>query len=225
MIKFFSLLFFLSFTYKISAQTSELGNWMMYFGNQSITKKLNWHNEIQYRNYNTIGDLEQLLIRTGLGYDLTEKNNNVLFGLAYIKSEDYFLNASSEKIENEELRIFQQFITKQHFSRIYLQHRYRIEERFIENNFKMRFRYFLGLNIPFTSKKMEKGEFYFSAYNEVFVQNESNAFDRNRYYGAIGFLLENNFRIELGYMNQQFGLRSRDQFQIAIFNSLPFFRN
>lgn len=225
MIKFFSFLFFLSLTYKISAQTSELGNWMMYFGNQSINEKFNWHNEIQYRNYNTIGDLEQLLIRTGVGYDLTEKNNNVLFGLAYIKSVDYFSNASSEKIETEELRIFQQFITKQHFNRIHLLHRYRVEERFIENDFKMRFRYFLGLNIPLTSKKMEKGEFYFSAYNEVFVQNVSNAFDRNRYYGAIGFILENNFRIELGYMNQQFDLGSRDQFQIAIFNSLPFLRN
>jgi len=56
----------------IHAQKSDLGAWYMYFGNNKISKKLNWHNEIQYRNFDAGGDLEQLLIRTGIGYDLTE---------------------------------------------------------------------------------------------------------------------------------------------------------
>ena len=60
------------------AQESDLGAWYMYFGNNKISKKLNFHNEIQYRNFDGIGDLEQLLIRTGIGYDLTENNNNVV---------------------------------------------------------------------------------------------------------------------------------------------------
>ena len=62
------------------AQKSDVGNWFIYFGNQKINKKWNWHNEVQYRNYNFAGDLQQLLLRTGIGYNLTENNSNVLMG-------------------------------------------------------------------------------------------------------------------------------------------------
>lgn len=32
------------------AQNSTTGNWLMYFGNQSVSKKWNVWNEVQYRN-------------------------------------------------------------------------------------------------------------------------------------------------------------------------------
>lgn len=79
------------------AQKNDLGAWYMYFGNNKISKKLNWHNEIQYRNFDAIGDLEQLLIRTGIGYDLTENNNNVLLGYGFILSQPY-VNGEKEKM-------------------------------------------------------------------------------------------------------------------------------
>lgn len=59
------------------SQKSEIGNWFVYFGNQKINRNWNWHNEIQYRNYDFIGDTNQILLRTGIGYNLTENNNNV----------------------------------------------------------------------------------------------------------------------------------------------------
>ena len=37
------------------------------------------------RDARIIGDLEQLVLRTGIGYNLTENNNNVLLGFAYKK--------------------------------------------------------------------------------------------------------------------------------------------
>ena len=49
------------------AQDSDLGNWMIYIGSKKVNTKLNIHHEIQYRNYNAVGDLEQLLLRTGVG--------------------------------------------------------------------------------------------------------------------------------------------------------------
>src|SRR5687768_17302345 len=72
-----------------TAQKTSTGNWFIYFGSQSFAKKWNWHNEVQYRNYNFAGDLQQLMLRTGIGYNLTEKNNNVLLGYGYIRSENY----------------------------------------------------------------------------------------------------------------------------------------
>ena len=48
-------------------QDSNFGNWLIYIGSKKLNQKWNLHHEVQYRNYNFIGDLEQLLLRTGLG--------------------------------------------------------------------------------------------------------------------------------------------------------------
>lgn len=206
----------------IHAQKSDLGAWYMYFGNNKISKKLNWHNEIQYRNFDAGGDLEQLLIRTGIGYDLTENNNNILLGYGFILSQPY---TNGEKTENIEHRIFQQYITKQKFGRFYLQHRYRLEERFLEDDFRMRFRYFLGFNIPINNKELVSKTFYASAYNEIFLHFNSPVFDRNRVYGALGYVINKNMRIEAGYMNQIQENRNRGQIQIGFYNNIPFTKN
>jgi hypothetical protein len=204
------------------AQKNDLGAWYMYFGNNKISKKLNWHNEVQYRNFDAAGDLEQLLIRTGIGYDLTENNNNVLLGYGFILSRPY---VNGEKKENIEHRIFQQFITKQKFGRFNLQHRYRLEERFLQDDFRMRFRYMIGLNIPITQKEMLPKSLYASVYNEIFLHFDSPVFDRNRVYGALGYVINKNMRIEAGYMNQIQENRNRGQIQIGFYNNIPFNKN
>lgn len=204
------------------AQKNDLGAWYMYFGNNKIGKKLNWHNEIQYRNFDAVGDLEQLLIRTGVGYDLTENNNNVLLGYGFILSQPY---VNGEKKENIEHRIFQQYITKQKFGRFNLQHRYRLEERFLESDFRTRFHYLLGLNIPITQKEMLPKSLYASVYNEIFLHFDSPVFDRNRVYGALGYVINKNMRIEAGYMNQIQENRNRGQIQIGFYNNIPFTKN
>ncbi len=193
---------------------SELGNWLIYIGNKQIDSKWNWHNEVQHRNYNALGDLEQLLIRTGLGISFNENKNNVLLGYGYILSENY-IGVSDEKLSINEHRIFQQFISKQNIGSIKLNHRYRFEQRFVESSFKMRFRYFLGLNIPL--KEGEKKAPYFSAYDEVFLNSTSSVFDRNRLYGGLGLKLNDKLKIELGYMNQFFEKASRDQMNVFCF--------
>ena len=87
------------------SQQSDIGNWLIYFGNQPIDKTWNWHNELQIRNYNFLGDIQQVLVRTGIGYNLTENNNNILLGYGYIHSERYLPN-SDEKTSSTEHRIF-----------------------------------------------------------------------------------------------------------------------
>ena len=201
------------------AQDSSLGNWLIYFGNKQISSEWNWHHEVQYRNYNVIGDLEQLLIRTGFGYNLTENNNNILLGYGFIVSENY-IGDSDEKIDLNEHRIYQQFITKQSLGKIKLSHRYRFEQRFVESDFRMRFRYFLSLNLPFTVKEDDTYNWYASAYNEIFLNTKSSVFDRNRLYCGIGYKLNSSVRFEIGYMNQFFETSGRDQLNIITFVNL-----
>jgi intein/homing endonuclease len=200
------------------SQKTETGNWFMYFGNQKINKNINWHNEIQHRNYNFIGDFNQLILRTGIGFNLTEDNNNLLLGYGYINTEKYLAN-SDQKVNVNEHRIFQQFISKQNFGRFFVQHRYRVEERFLKNDFQLRLRYFLGINIPLNKKTLEKNTIYLSSYNEIFINSEKPLFDRNRLYGALGYFIHKNLKMEVGFMSQSLEDSNRNQFQIAIFNN------
>ena len=219
--KSFCFLLVLFSTANVNAQDSEVGNWFLYFGDQKINNRWNFHNEVQYRNYNFAGDLEQLLIRTGIGYNLTENNNNILLGYAFVHSEPYILG-TDDKLKTDEHRIFEQFITKQQFGRVNVQHRYRFEQRFIEDIFKMRLRYFLSFNVPINKKAMDKNAVYVSAYNELFINTEANYFDRNRIYGGLGYCFNKNLKMEVGVMSQILQNSSRTQFQIMFFNSLPF---
>jgi hypothetical protein len=203
------------------AQKSEVGNWFIYFGNQKINHKWNWWNEVQHRNYNFAGDLQQFLLRTGVGYNLTENNNNVLLGYAFINSQRY-LPKSNVKIGTNEHRIYQQFITRQNFGRVFIQHRYRIEERFLPDDFQMRFRYLLSFNIPINHKTMAENTIYTSVYNEIFLNAQNSIFDRNRLYGALGYVINKNLRFEAGFMAQTLESGNRNQFQFVLFNNLPF---
>ena len=218
---FLFVFLFVGFNSFVYSQKSEIGNWFIYFGNQKINQNWNWHNEIQYRNYDFIGDTNQLLLRTGLGYNLTENNNNVLLGYAFVNTHKYIPN-SDQKQESNEHRIFQQFITKQNFGRFYFLHRYRVEERFLPDDFQVRLRYFLNATIALNKKTLDKNAIYFSTYNEIFMNTEKPLFDRNRIYAALGFVINKNFKVEAGFMSQILEQSNRNQFQIVIFNNLPF---
>jgi hypothetical protein len=208
--KFLYILVFSLICLGVQSQEKGPGNWLIYIGSKQLNSKWNLHHEVQYRNYNAIGDLEQLLLRTGLGYNISEKSN-LLLGYGYINSENYARN-DQEKFTVEEHRIFQQFITKQNIGKVGLQHRYRFEQRFVESDFKTRFRYFLSMNIPLKNPK-----YYLSAYNEIFLNGSSNIFDRNRVYGGFGYKLSKGIKFELGYMSQVFENSNRDQLNIITF--------
>jgi len=206
--------------FSTKAQTNKIGNWFIYFGNQKINKRFNFHNEIQYRNYNFIGDINQLLIRSGIGYTLNNKDN-ILLGYGYIQSytNESVLSNKKSSIEN---RIYQQYLTKHSIDKYFFLHRLRFEERFLKNSLQYRFRYFLSLNMPLNKEKMDKNAIYLSTYNEIFLKPTNDFFDRNRIYGGLGFVINKDVRIETGYMIQTLKDKNQQQFQIILFNNTPF---
>lgn len=200
-----------------NAQQSSLGNWMIYIGNKKIDEQWSWHHEVQYRNYNAVGDLEQLLLRTGLGYTPKNSELNFLLGYGYILSENY-VGQGNVKESVHEHRVFQQLVTKQlWWGRTTASHRYRFEQRWAGENFKSRFRYMLSLRFPIAVSFVDKEKLYFSAYNEIFLNTENKIFDRNRVYGGVGVQINKSFRVEAGYMTQIFDTNSRDQINLITF--------
>jgi hypothetical protein len=208
----------------IGQNASKSGAWYMYFGNLRF-KDSPWaiHGEAQHRNFNKIGDLDQLLLRTGLQYNSRSGQSSFLAGYASITNGK---EGDSKAIFHEN-RLYQEIILRQKMGNLALQHRYRYEQRWIENqNFRTRFRYALSLNIPLSTKSLtEKGASYLQVYDELFINGEKlggkiQFFDRNRFYVGFGYRIYNGLAVQLGFMEQTTASVSRGQFQIGIHQQL-----
>lgn len=206
----------------IYAQPGPVGSWAMYFGNQAITPDWTLWNEVQIRQHNLVGDLHQVIIRAGIGHNLTPGNNNVLMGYGFFHSQNY-IGGGDEKITVTEHRLFQQFIHRHTIDRAAIQHRVRTEERFLATGFRARLRYLLGVNIPLNTDGMREGAVYASAYNELFLVPDVRSLDQNRIYAAIGYVFHPAMRAELGVMRQSTQLASRDILQLAVFNNIALY--
>ena len=195
------------------------GFWPCYYGSAAITNKWGIWGESQIRMYDYTGDLEQLLLRTAVTYNLGPDNNQQISqGYAYIRSEPYNLN-TEEKGVTEEHRIYQQLILKQRFSRFYLTHRYRMEERFLQDDFRLRFRYFISGNFCLNKKELGPGTIFLTAYNEIFLHADKPVFDRNRLYAGLGYGISKSLRLEAGNMWQIQETTSRPQLQVILWHS------
>lgn len=205
----------LIFSSPILAQQDAVGNWLMYFGTNKINDTWSIHSEVQYRNH-TIAPVnaEQLLLRTGMNYRIN-KSAVVTLGYGYISGYEYESEQSSP--ESEEHRIWQQFILTNKVGRVKFEHRYRVEQRWVNNDYKNRFRYRLMLFVPLNKPVIEKGTVFLGLYDEVFVNGESPFFDRNRLYGAVGYQWNKISNVQVGMLNQQQEFVGKWYLQFAIF--------
>jgi hypothetical protein len=206
-----------------NTEQDDLRAWYMYFFNAKFKEsQFGIQGDVQYRNWNGIGDLEQLLLRTGLTY--TPKDTNIMFTLGVANITTGAIG-ESDATSNEN-RIYQEALMPQKVgSRFYFVHRFRYEQRFVENqDFRTRFRYNLFLNVPLNKKDLTKDAIYLALYNELFINGEKNIgnnrtvafFDRNRFYIGMGYSLTNKLRAQAGFMNQTTDAFGKNQFQLSL---------
>lgn len=190
----------------------------MYFGSVSV-KDSQWgfQSDIQFRNWNIMGDLEQLLLRGGPTYQL--KKSKIKFTLGYASITSGTPGESTSTIH--ENRIYQEaLIPGKLGKRLFLRHRLRYEQRFIASaDLKTRYRYAFFASIPLNSSEMKKGTLYLALYDELFLVN-NDFFDRNRIYGALGFKISQGLNTQLGYMLQTSKTANKGQLQISLHQSL-----
>ncbi|MGB0430184.1 MAG: DUF2490 domain-containing protein [Bacteroidia bacterium] len=199
------------------------GAWYMYFYNTTFgSSPWGIQGDFQLRQWNTFGDLEQLLLRSGITYK--PKNAQIKFTLGYGNiTSGVFGNDNSKTFEN---RIYQEALYPLRFGkRIYSNHRFRFEQRFAKNqNLRTRVRYNLFLNVALNKPEIEKGSIYLALYNEIFINGQRNfggsnsveIFDRNRSYLALGYGIKSNLKIQLGLMRQVTDSWNKNQFQLSI---------
>ncbi len=212
---------FLVWSCSTFGQNEDLGNWIMYFGQNRFSDKLSLHTEIQYRNHTAVPtEIEQLLTRIGLNYHLDDQNM-ITAGYGYISSYEYLSEQSIP--ESEEHRIWQQFISINHVSKVKLEHRYRLEQRWVNSNYRNRIRYRLMAFVPLYQKEDKK--LFIGLYDEIFMNTREVFFDRNRLYGALGYQFNKEVGVQTGMLHQQVGPKGKWYLQFAVFYNPDFRKN
>jgi hypothetical protein len=211
------------FTSQSQIEEDQLGAWYMYFFSGQMDEKA-WgvQGDIQFRNWDFGGDLEQLLLRGGLTYMAPNTNIKLTLGYGNVSTGAF----GSDNSTTQESRIYQEALIPDRIGRrLYTTHRFRYEQRFVENqDFRTRFRYNLFLNILLTGPEMVPKTFYLALYNEVFLNGERNIgdgrtvniFDRNRTYAALGYAIKPNMKVQLGAMRQITNSWIKTQAQLSL---------
>lgn len=200
----------------------------MYFYNTSFGEGP-WgiQGDLQYRNWNLGGDLEQLLVRSGITYSPKQASIKFTLGYGNITTGGFGYNNTSTVSES---RIYQEALFPVKFgNRFYTNHRFRYEQRFVESqDFRTRYRYNLFLNIPLNDTKFLQGTLYLALYNELFINGEREIdadrsveiFDRNRFYSALGYVIKKGLNAQMGMMAQTTNNWSKRQLQLSLHHTL-----
>jgi Protein of unknown function (DUF2490) len=218
--------------------TANIHGWYNYFGDHPVSERWGIHLEGQWRRHDVITQWQQLLLRPGINFSV---NKNLMFTAGYAFVETYPYGEFPSRYRFAEHRLFEQVILKHEVGRLGLQHRYRLEQRYLGEKvqpsdsgidswrYENRFRYMMRMNMPLGKKK----KLYLGVYDEIMVNFGNNVaaniFDQNRAYAALGYSLGKNTRLEIGYLLQTLQQRNgrvieyNNTFQFSIFSTAPIF--
>jgi hypothetical protein len=120
-----------------------------------------------------------------------------------------------------ELRVWEQIQFNSNINIIRIDHRYRIEQRFFSSGFRTRLRYRLNAIIPLTKLQAVNNTLNFIAYDEIFLTNVNQIFEKNRWFAGLGYNTNKHFGLQIGWAHD-FDLRKdrttsrRNYFQTAL---------
>ncbi|HEY9227025.1 MAG TPA: DUF2490 domain-containing protein [Gemmatimonadaceae bacterium] len=196
----------------------EQATWLAYTGIHPLSPNWRLQLEAQLRQTEGASQPQQRLFRTAL---LRVLMPGVRAGAGFATTRTY---PPDEFVANpapfSEHRVYEQLDLRQPIGRLVLDHRYRLEQRWVERltttstgasehdgwTYTNRARYFLRTIVAPGGGPPENGETYFVGYDEVFVnfgQNvRANIFDQNRIFAGVGHRWSAAFSLEVGYLNQ-----------------------
>jgi Protein of unknown function (DUF2490) len=147
----------------------------------------------------------QSYFQTGLTYKVSP-NLNLSAGYVFQRNNPFYKDFSNEN------RLWQQMIVVHPVRYFSLAHRFRFEERFIDNRstkntdpLATRLRYQVSFTAPLQGKTVDPGEFLFNTYNESYFSTtgqRSAFYSENWTYAGLGYQTTSLGRLEIGPLVQ-----------------------
>ena len=171
-------------------------------------KRWRWWMEVQPRTRESGSEMDQLLIRPGIGYALSDRST-VWIGYAHVTNYPVV----GETIQ--ENRIWQQYMWAGPTPLGAFTSRTRFEQRWQDNGDDTggRFRQFFKFNWPFSFHPAAS----FVMWDEVFVHlnttdwGAKQGFDQNRGFAGLGYRWHPSVLVEIGYINQYINTSNTDR--------------
>jgi len=223
MLKLSSLLvmLFLSFSTvfsQVSPTVNQSIEWAAISSTMKVHKKVGLYVEGQFRFAQNFQPMQHQF-RTAVEIYPSKKFAVVPFG--YVYTWNYLYGKQPASVVNNEHRLYQQIVYHHRLSKLVVQHRLRMEERFIQDHFiasdgtmagsryddvRYRLRYRLLANLPLNNPNMEPKTWYISMWDEVFVSwgkpvtyHEP---DQNRIFVGLGYQFTKLVSLQAGPLYQ-----------------------
>ena len=195
----FSLIFLFSFIVSAKAQNNKVGTWgiatVVLPGDSS--HRWGGYVEVQGRGSQLFNKFFYYETKTGISYDIAN-NYTALAGVGRYSTDDN-LDLLTKATE---FRLWEQMTINQFLERLKIEHRYRVEQRWVNGIYRNRFRYRLNLTVPLNHAKIGPNTFFISVYDELFANNKAPHFERNRFSAALGYQFDKSLSMQAGWLNQ-----------------------
>jgi hypothetical protein len=192
--------------------------WFATTANIKIHKRLTWILDGQYRFVQNLEPM-QFQVRTAL--DVKMNDHFSIAPLGYVYTINPLYGKQPASFVNNEHRIWQQAFYKHTIGRFKLDHRIRVEERYLQVHSKasdgqiiddgysdkrMRYRYRFMARVPLTKPSIDAKTLFASAYDEVFLSRGKAVAmrqpDQNRIFAGLGYQFTKDFSLQGGCLYQ-----------------------
>jgi hypothetical protein len=138
-------------------------------------------------------------VKGGVSYNFTNSFSALLGTGRYTTYNYKDVDAGPTVKEN---RLWEQFTLLEYLDRIKLENRVRIEQRWLNGDYRNRFRYRLNALVPINHPKFVANTAFVSVFDEVFFNNKAPNFERNRISATAGYQFTKAISLQVGWMNQ-----------------------
>lgn len=189
-----------------------LGAWYMYSEHIQITEHVSIPIDAQLRMYELSGNFNQALVLNGINYHFSDNwIGNVGYG--YLDTDASY--KTTENLEHtREHRVYETLTLKSKLNRIQLSNRIRVDHRSLHQGNEAftqhRLRYRIGATYSINKRWL------LVAYNETFTSITTQKFEQNWSFSALGYRVNKNLKLELGYLKQITPSKNFDRLQVAI---------
>lgn len=208
----FSITLFLSVNlYSQDNKEDYLGTWNTFGLNHRFTEHFSLMPYAELRLYEPTSNYNLTFLSLNANYHF--KNNNTLtLACAYLDIDSAF--GTDNTPNTIEHRIMEQYSKRHNIGTLNVQHRFRLEQRFLKfvdkHELQNRFRY--RLSLKYNINRL----LFLGLTEEPFVNFENQAFHENRFYIGIGFNLIAHTQLQMGYMKHHIKKNNLNRIQVGI---------
>lgn len=192
--------------------------WFAIASTSKINRWLNIYTDVHLRYVKGFQPMQNQ-VRIAPEWVISKKISIMPIGFVYIRN--FIYGDQPTAYENNERRLFQQFVYKSATGKWSFNHRLRLEERYIQihsrdvnnnitdngfSNEQFRIRYRLMANYVLNKPKVEPGALSFAFYDEIFVSWGKlvtfNSPDQNRIFVGFGYQFTKDIALQSGFLYQ-----------------------